>query len=341
VTVWVARRLVAMIPTFVGVTFLVFGVTRLVPGGPIDQLTNPLGAHGEGGASMERAGARAEIPPAVLAELERHYHLDEPFPVAYARWLADVARGDLGASYRFNAPVLDLIVARFPVSLYFGLTGFVLSYLVCVPLGIVKAIRHGSTFDLVSSAIVFAGYSIPGWALGAVLLVLLGGGSFLDLVPLGGFRSEGWDQLPWWSKVTDQLHHTILPVLAYTAGSFATLTVLTKNALLENLGQDYVRTAFAKGLDERTVMVRHVLRSSLVPLCTGLGHAVGLVMTGSFLIERVFNIDGIGYLALTSVLARDYAVVMGILVFNTAVVLVGNLVADLLYVAADPRIRFE
>jgi len=337
------RRLLLLIPTFLGITFLVFTVTRFVPGGPVDQMllqmqatTGEAGGGGGGGAA-----STVEIPTEVLDELNAHYNLDKPFYVSYALWMKDLLTLNLGESYKFNQPVLDIIVARFPVSIYFGLIGFTLAYSVCVPLGILKAIKHGSVFDFASSALVFVGYSIPGWALGAVLLVIFGGGSFFDFVPLGGFRSEGWDDMPMWQKITDQLHHTILPVIAYAAGSFATLTVLMKNSLMENLGQDYVRTAFAKGLDERRVMLVHALRNSLIPICTGLGHAIGIVMAGSYLIELVFNIDGIGYLGYTSIIERDYAVVMGILVINTLLALVGNILSDVLYVLVDPRIRFS
>ena len=337
------RRLLLLIPTFLGITFLVFTVTRFVPGGPVDQILLQMQATageagGGGGGGIE---STVEIPNEVLDELNAHYNLDKPFYVSYALWMKDLLTLNLGDSYKFNQPVLDIIVARFPVSIYFGLIGFTLAYSVCVPLGILKAIRHGSAFDFVSSALVFVGYSIPGWALGAVLLVLFGGGSFFDVVPLGGFRSEGWDDMSMFGKITDQLHHTILPVIAYAAGSFATLTVLMKNSLMENLGQDYVRTAFAKGLDERRVMLVHALRNSLIPICTGLGHAIGIVMAGSYLIELVFNIDGIGYLGYTSIIERDYAVVMGILVINTVLALLGNILSDVLYVLVDPRIRFS
>ncbi len=336
------RRLLLLIPTFLGITFLVFSITRFVPGGPIDQMIVATQAAAAEGGVSGGGGAQSsvDIPEDVLSELKAHYHFDQPFYVAYGYWLKDLLTLDLGDSYKFNQPVVDIIMSRFPVSIYFGLIGFTLAYSVCVPLGIAKAIKHGSSFDLISSALVFIGYSIPGWALGAVLLVLFGGGSFFDLVPLGGFRSEGWDDLPLWEQILDQLHHTILPVISYAAGSFATLTVLMKNSLMENLGQDYVRTAFAKGLPERRVMLVHALRNSLIPICTGLGHAIGLVMAGSYLIELVFNIDGIGYLGFTSLIERDYAVVMGILVINVLLALIGNILSDVLYVLVDPRIRF-
>lgn len=340
-----ARRLLLLIPTFLGITFLVFTITRFVPGGPIDQMLLQMQSGvAEAGASSGGGGgvsvSSVEIPPAVLGELNRLYGFDKPFYLAYITWLGDLLTLDLGDSYKYNEPVLGIIIQRFPVSIYFGLVGFTLAYLVSIPLGVAKAVAHGSAFDLVSSAIVFVGYSVPGWALGAVLLVLFGGGSFFDLVPLGGFRSPGWSEMSWFGKVIDQLHHTILPVFAYSVGSFATLTVLMKNSLMENLGQDYVRTAFAKGLSERRVILVHALRNSLIPISTGLGHAIGLIMAGSYLIEFVFNIDGIGYLGFTSIVERDYAVVMGILVINTALILLGNILSDVLYVLVDPRIRF-
>lgn len=337
------RRLLLLIPTFLGITFLVFTITRFVPGGPIEQMIvqTQMAASEAGGGVSSGLETSVEIPKEVLEALERQYHFDKPFYQAYALWLGDLLTLDLGKSFKFNQPVLDIIVARFPVSIYFGLIGFLLAYSICIPLGIYKAIKHGSAFDFASSAIVFMGYSVPGWALGAVLLVLLGGGSFWDVFPLGGFRSEGWEDMSLIGKIADQVHHTVLPVVAYSIGSFATLTVLMKNSLMENLGQDYVRTAFAKGLSERRVILVHALRNSLIPICTGLGHAIGLVMAGSYLVELVFNIDGIGYLGYTSIVERDYAVVMGILVINTLLVLVGNILSDVLYVLVDPRIRFS
>jgi microcin C transport system permease protein len=221
------------------------------------------------------------------------------------------------------------------------LTGFLLSYLICVPLGVLKAVRHRSRFDFISSFIVFLGYSVPGWALGTALLVLFGGGSFWNVFPLGGFRPNDWEYLTVPQKVGAQLEHMFLPVLCYMVGSFATLTILTKNSLLENLGQDYVRTAFAKGLDERRVIFVHALRNSLIPIATGLGHVFSLVLAGSFLIERVFNIDGMGYLGYTSILQRDYPVALGILVIGSLLMLVGNILSDIIYAVVDPRIRFK
>src|SRR4029450_10194114 len=220
-----------------------------------------------------------------------------------------------------------------------GLTGFILGYFICIPLGVFKAVRHGSKFDLITSVLVFMGYAVPGWALGTALLVLFGGGSFLSVFPLGGFRPENWEYLTVWGKITAQLHYMFLPVLCYMMGGFATLTILSKNSLMENLGQDYVRTAFAKGLKGRRVIFVHALRNSLIPLVTGLGNAISLILAGSFLIERVFNIDGMGYLGYTAILQRDYPVALGILVISSLLMLVGNILSDMIYATVDPRIH--
>jgi microcin C transport system permease protein len=336
------RRALLMIPTFLGITFLVFTITRFVPGGPIEQMMVKMQmAESESGGGSSNFDGSVQIPDSVREELEKQFGFDKPFYLAYLDWVSDVVVLDLGTSYKYRQPVWDIVKSRFPVSIFLGLTGFLLGYLICIPLGIRKAIRHGGAFDFSSSVLIFMAYSVPGWALGGLLLVVLGGGSFWDIVPLGGFRGDNWDELTTFAKIKDQLHHMILPVFAYTIGSFATLTILMKNSLMENLGQDYVRTAYAKGLGERRVVLIHALRNSLIPICTGLGHALSLVMAGSYLIEKVFNIDGIGYLGYTSIIERDYAVVMGVLVINVFLMLIGNILSDVLYVLVDPRIRFN
>ena len=196
------RRILLLIPTLLGITFLVFSITRFVPGGPIDQMMMSMqAAEGEVASAGATEQSTIEIPEAAMEALNEHYHLDRSFVVAYGYWLKDLLMLDLGTSSKFSKPVLDLIVERFPVSIYFGLVGFTLAYLVCIPLGVLKAVKHGGTFDFVSSVLVFIGYSIPGWALGAVLLVLLGGGSFFDVFPLGEFRSEGWEDFTWYNKI--------------------------------------------------------------------------------------------------------------------------------------------
>jgi microcin C transport system permease protein len=338
------RRLLLVIPTFLGITLAVFVIMHFVPGGPVERqiMRYQMAAMGEAGAGGGGGGGRAvSLPQEAIDEIRRYYGFDKPVHVRYVQWLGNLLRLDLGNSYIYYQPVWDVIKSRFPISIFLGLTGFVLSYLVCVPLGVMKAIRHGSGFDFVSSFIVFLGYSVPGWALGTALLVLFGGGSYWEVFPLGGFRPYNWEYLSLWGKITAQIHHMFLPVLCYMVGSFATLTILTKNSLMENLGQDYVRTAFAKGLTERRVIFGHALRNSLIPIATGLGHVFSLVLAGSFLIERVFNIDGMGYLGYTSILQRDYPVALGILVIGSLLLLIGNILSDVIYAMVDPRIRFK
>jgi microcin C transport system permease protein len=259
----------------------------------------------------------------------------------YGSWLLRIFQLDLGKSHRYSRPVWDVMKSKFPISIYFGIIGLILGYSVCIPLGVWKAVKHGSNFDTASSIIVFVGYSVPGWALGAVLLVLLGGGSFWDVFPLGGFRSEDFEFMSFWGKVWDQLHHTILPLIAWNIASFASLTILMKNALMENLSSDYVRTAFSKGLSERRVVFVHALRNSLIPLATGLGHLIGIIFAGSYLIEKVFNIDGFGLLGFTSLIYRDYPVVLASMVIGAVIRLSGNILSDMIYAAIDPRIRFK
>jgi len=334
------RRALLIIPTFIGITLVVFLVMQFVPGGPVErQIMRFQMSMADRGGTTARAGV--EIPQEAIEEIKRYYGFDKPVHVRYAQWLWNVVHLDLGRSYIYQDPVWDVIKSRFPVSIFLGLTGFLLGYLICIPLGVIKAVRHGSRFDLVSSALVFMGYSVPGWALGTALLVLFGGGSFWSLFPLGGFRPPDWDSLSIWGKITGQLYYMFLPVVCYMVGSFATLTILSKNSLMENLGQDYVRTAFAKGLTERRVIFKHALRNSLIPLVTGLGNAISLVLAGSFLIEKIFNIDGMGYLGYQAILQRDYPVALGILVIDSVLLLVGNILSDMIYAAVDPRIRFQ
>ena len=248
-----------------------------------------------------------------------------------------ILQGFLGYSDKKGKNVSALIGERMHISAFFGLTSLFLSYLVCIPLGIMKALKHGQKFDVISSIIVFIGYSIPGYALGVLLLSYLGG----DVFPLHGWRSPNFEELSALEKVTDQLHHAFLPILCYMVGSFATMTVLMKNSLMENLSQDYVRTAFAKGLSEKRVIFFHAVRNSLIPLATGIGGMIGVVLAGSYLIEKTFGIDGIGLLGFNALIDKDYNIMMGFLVIGVIIRLIGNLISDLTYALIDPRIRFK
>ncbi|MCS6965895.1 MAG: ABC transporter permease subunit [Candidatus Kapabacteria bacterium] len=287
------------------------------------------------------------IDPATSAPLVGWYVEQQPSERGeervriYRTGFSGILTGNFGRSYTYNEPVMHLILQRLPVSLQFGLIGFILSYSICIYLGIQKALSHGTPFDLISSTLVFIGYSIPGWALGAFLLMLFGTQSFVELFPLGGFQSENYEHLPLLEKILDRAWHFVLPTIAYTVGSFASLTVLMKNSLLENLSQDYIRTAFAKGLSERRVIWLHALRNSIIPITANIGYIIGLFLAGSYLIELVFNIEGVGKLSIEAVFARDYPIVFGFTVLAVSVRLFGAILSDLALALVDPRIRFK
>tara|TARA_B110000116_G_scaffold72738_1_gene63028 strand:+ start:1418 stop:2785 length:1368 start_codon:yes stop_codon:yes gene_type:complete len=267
----------------------------------------------------------------------KKYDKDKKLVTLIKEQYKGILHGYLGYSEKKGKDVSVLIKERLHISAFFGLTSLILGYLICIPLGIWKAIKNGSRFDVASSVIVFAGYSIPGYILGIVLLVYFGG----DYFPIHGWRSPNFEELSLMGRVKDQLHHAFLPIICYMIGSFATLTVLMKNSLLENLSQDYVRTAFAKGLSERRVIFRHAVRNSLIPLATGIGGLIGVLLAGSYLLEKTFGIDGIGLLSFYALIDRDYDIMMGFLAISVSIRLIGNLISDLTYALVDPRIRFK
>ncbi len=252
-----------------------------------------------------------------------------------------ILTGNFGKSYTYRKPVLELIKDRMPISIQFGIISFILSYIICVYLGIQKALKHNSTFDFASSSIVFVAYSVPGWALGAVLVVLLSTSNFLPIFPLGGFQDKLYDDFSLIDKIIDRASHFVLPLVAYSLGGFATLTMLMKNSLLENLSQDYVRTAFAKGIREQRVIWLHAMRNSIIPIAAGIGYVIVLFITGSYLIESVFNIDGIGKLSFEAVVSRDYPIVFCFTVISVSITLLGSILSDLAVSLVDPRIRYQ
>ena len=338
------RRILLIIPTFLGITIITFFILQVVPGGPLENELMKLRFGSQQGLETgSNLGSRYGnvIPEASLKEMKEFYGYDKPVIERYWIWLKNLMTLNLGKSYVYQEPVWNVISSRFNISVYFGLISFTLTYLICIPLGIAKAVKNGSKFDFLSSAFVFLGYSIPGWACGAFLLILFGGGSIWDIFPLGGFRSENFDSMNFIQQIYDQFIHTVLPLISYLIGSFATLTILTKNSIIENLSQDYVKTAYAKGLNSRQVIMKHVFRNSLIPIATGLGHFLSLILAGSFLIEKVFNLQGIGLLGYNSILNRDYPVSLGILVISSLFLLIGNILSDFIYAIVDPRIRFK
>ena len=278
-----------------------------------------------------------------IAHIEESDNAGDIHGVIYQTEYSGIMTGNFGKSYTYLQPVTEVMKPRFKISLFFGLTGMFLSYIVCIPLGIRKALKHGSPFDFVSSVIIFVAYSIPGWALGGVFLVLFGGGSFWDVFPLGGFRSQMdvWETLSLLEKILDQLHHAVLPIISWSIASFTTLTVLMKNSLLEQLSQDYIRTAFAKGISEKRVVWLHAIRNSVIPIAAGIGHIIGIVFAGSYLIELVFNIEGFGKMGFQAVMDRDYPITLAFLVIAVLIRLVGNIISDIALATVDPRIRFK
>jgi len=338
---YVVRRLLLMIPTFIGITLVTFLLTQFVPGGPIEQLQLQLAGGGGGGELGAARGRRVqlEIPENQLQQLKAFYGFDKPFPVAYVEWLGKTLEGNLGNSFRYNQPVLTVIAQRLPISIYYGVITAIFTYAIAFPLGIVKAIRHRTAIDNSTSVLIFVGYAIPGFALGAVLVNVLA--VRYQIFPLGGFSSANSGTMPFLTQVGDVLWHSVLPLVAYLASAFAVETMLMKNSLMENMSADYVRTALAKGLSWRRAVFVHALRNSLIPMATSIGGLLGIFLTGSVLIERVFNIQGVGLLAFDAIQARDFPVVMGFLVISSVILMLGNLLSDLAVAAVDPRVRFE
>jgi microcin C transport system permease protein len=289
--------------------------------------------------AAESAGQGMALSEEQLQQLKEYYGFDKPWYESYVLWLTKVVQGDLGTSYRYNEPVWDVISQRFPISLFYGLVSLVITYLVCIPLGVVKAIGHRSTMDNLTSVLVFAGYAVPGYVLGALLLLFFA--VEVDWFPMGGFTSYNFDELTPMGKVLDVLHHAALPLICYLVGSFAVTTMLMKNNLMDNLAADYVRTAVAKGVPFNKAVSGHALRNSLIPIATTFGQNITLLVGGSFLIETIFDIDGFGLLGLTSIFDRDYPVVMGIVFLASLLLLIGNILSDMLVAMVDPRVRFH
>jgi microcin C transport system permease protein len=333
------RRALLIIPTLLGITMLVFMVTRFVPGGPMERAIMEAQQATLSSQTTRSAGQGMALSEEQLQQLKEYYGFDKPWYQSYALWLTKVVQGDLGTSYRYNEPVWDVISQRFPISLFYGLVSLVITYLVCIPLGVVKAIGHRSTMDNVTSVLVFAGYAVPGYVLGALLLLFFA--VEVDWFPMGGFTSYNFDELTPMGKVIDVLHHATLPLICYLVGSFAVTTMLMKNNLMDNLAADYVRTAVAKGVPFNKAVSGHALRNSLIPIATTFGQNITLLVGGSFLIETIFDIDGFGLLGLTSIFDRDYPVVMGIVFLASLLLLIGNILSDMLVAMVDPRVRFH
>jgi len=349
---YILKRLLLMIPTLLGILVITFLVIQFVPGGPVEQMVSQLqgreaGLEGGGAPSGPAAPGvggyrgRQGVDAAKVEEIRKLYGFDKPAHERFVQMLWQFARFDLGRSFFQNKDVWQLIKEKLPVSISLGLWTFFLVYLISIPLGIVKAVRAGTPFDTTSTLIVLAGYAIPSFVVGVVLMVYFAGGTFVQWFPLRGIVSTNWEQLGFFARIGDYLWHITLPVTAMVLGSFAITTVLTKNAMLEEIRKHYVLTARAKGVDERTVLWRHVFRNALIPIMTGFPAAfIGAFFSGSLLIETLFSLDGLGLLAFESVIRRDYPVVFGSLFMFTIIGLLTTLVRDLSYLWADPRVKY-
>jgi microcin C transport system permease protein len=339
---YIVKRVLLMIPTLLGVMTVTFALIQFVPGGPVEQALHDLRKSSENASQGFGYRASNGVDPQQVAQLKAFYGFDKPPLQRYVSMLWNFARFRLGDSYFAHQSVWSLIVSKLPVSISIGLWTFFITYLISVPLGIAKALRNGSRFDLATSLLVLVGFAIPGFVLGVLLLVLFGGGSFWQLFPLRGLTSDDWASLSLGGKVLDYLWHLVLPITASVVGSFAVITLLTKNAFLDEIRRQYVLTARAKGLSERSVLFKHVFRNAMLPLVVGFPAAfIGAFFTGSLLIETLFSLDGLGLLSYESVLRRDYPVVLGTLYLFTLVGLATKLISDLCYVWVDPRIQFE
>jgi microcin C transport system permease protein len=339
---YLLRRLLLVIPTFLGITVVCFALTRFLPGGPVDvqlmKMRSIGGVESRGGAGV------TQVTEEYRQELTRQFGFDRPVHVQYWDWLVHKRMGMLIASYDYpNRTAWQLIASRIPVSLWFGVISFVLSYLICIPLGIAKALRHRQAFDAASSLIVFAGYAIPAFALGMVLKMLFCGTveGLGDVFPLGGFESDFAAAPSWAERLADRAWHMALPVACYVAADFAVLTLIMKNSLLDQIASDYMRTALAKGATRRRAIWGHAFRNALIPVATGFGSILGMLFAGSIIIESIFEIPGMGRLSWDALTGRDYAVFMALLALTALIQLIGNLLSDFCYMLIDPRIHFN
>lgn len=340
------KRLLLLLPTLLGILTITFAVIQFVPGGPVEQMVAQLNnGHLNSEASNGSDSAwqkNGQLSQEDMAALNAVYGFDKPPLQRFGDMLWRFTHFDLGTSFFHHESVSQLILDKLPVSMSLGWWTFLLTYLICIPLGIAKAVRDGSRFDTITSLLILVGYAIPPFVLGLVLLVLFGGGSFWAWFPLGGLVSDNWSDLSVWHKITDYLWHVTLPIIAMVVGNLAVMTVLTKNVFLEEIRRQYVYTARAKGLPEKRILFRHVFRNALIPLVTGFPAAfIGAFFTGSLLIETLFSLDGLGLLSYEAVIKRDYPVVMGTLYVFTLLGLLAKLLSDLSYMWIDPRIHFD
>jgi microcin C transport system permease protein len=362
VIAYLARRLLLVIPTLVGIMLANFIIVQAAPGGPVDIMIARIRGHAGqatarvGDTGVAETGARSAAPggdesatraargidPELIKQLERQFGFDKPAWQRFLTMMRNYAVFDLGTSFYRDRPVLGLLLEKLPVSISLGLWTTLLVYLVSIPLGITKATRDGTPFDVWTSGAVVVGYAIPGFLFAVLLVVLFAGGSFFQWFPLRGLTSDNWALLSWWQRIADYLWHLVLPVAAMVAGGFAGLAMLTKNSFMDEINKQYVATARAKGLTKRRVLYGHVFRNAMLIVVAGFpGALIGILFTSALLVEVIFSLDGLGLLGFEAAVNRDYPVMFGALYIYTLVGLGLGIITDLMYVAIDPRIDFE
>ena len=352
---YLLRRLLLVVPTLLGIIAINFFVVQFAPGGPVEQMIAEM--RGKGGDVTQRMtgtgnetasadagsyrGARG-LEPGMVEEIKKLFGFDKPPLTRFGIMLWDYLRFDFGRSFFRDQTVIGLVAQKLPVSLSLGLWSTLLIYFVSIPLGIAKAVRDGTTFDIATSAAVLVGYAIPGFLFAILLVVLFAGGSFVQWFPLRGLTSGGSETWSWPFRVIDYLWHMVLPTIALVVGGFASLTMLTKNSFLEEIRKNYVVTARAKGASERRVLYRHVFRNAMLLVVAGFPAAfIGILFTSSLLVEIVFSLDGLGLLGFEAAIRRDYPVMFGTLYIFTLLGLLMQIVGYALYTVVDPRIDFE
>ncbi len=354
---YIARRLVLILPTLFGIMVVNFVIVQAAPGGPVElmiarikgtavEATARVGSAGgetsgqAGAVTAKYRGARG-LDPELIRQLEKLYGFDKPAHVRFFQMMRRYAVFDFGQSFFRDRSVIALVMDRLPVSISLGLWTTLLIYLVSIPLGIGKAVRDGTAFDVWTSGFIIVGYAIPGFLFAILLIVLFAGGSFLQWFPLRGLVSPDWHALAWPARVADYLWHVTLPVVSLVVGGFAGLTMLAKNSFLEEINKQYVITARAKGLTRARVLYGHVFRNAMLLVIAGFPAAfIGILFTGALLVEVIFSLDGLGLLGFEAAINRDYPIMFGTLYIYTLIGLVLNLISDLTYVMVDPRIDF-
>jgi len=360
-TAYIIRRLLLVIPTLIGIMTVNFIIIQIAPGGPVEQMIAKL--QGEAVSATERLSGGGEdvkgqkkavsektskyrgaqgLAPELVEEIEQMYGFDKPVHVRLFKMMLDYATFDFGDSFFRDQKVVDLVLEKMPVSISLGIWSTLAIYLVSIPLGIRKALKHGSRFDVWSSTVVILGNAIPTFLFAILLIILFAGGSYFSWFPLRGLVSDNISTLPWWQQILDYFWHLVLPITAILIGSFASLTMLTKNSFLDEINKQYVITARAKGIAERRVLYGHVFRNAMLIIIAGFPAAfIGMFFTGSLLIEIIFSLDGLGLLGFESTIQRDYPVMFGTLFIFTLLGLIVGIISDIMYTVIDPRIDFE